>query len=517
MGVDLSVAAVPGEFEPLVVGLVAFRSWREVKIRIGDLRSDEGGSLPASVIDVRVVRVLTLPVDSRPVSMGEKRCQRKPFVLMPEDRLKLGPAEPGWIWLTVAVPKNARPGRYRGSIKFSGDDGEIAALPFVVRVHPFSLAVPPIEYVMLYETSLTELRKAKTSSDRAGVMDRAAAIYRDLYDHGMTAVSPVEIPDFERDGDGRPAFPVVRAALELARKQGLTGTPVINIAPLARTEKPSHSWNYKEHRPDIHPGQVTQYVETVMKWARAAGWKTVAFSPIDEPDISERTKIGEAVLKAAKQVEGALTFVAGTPKQIAPLFPWVDIADLRASRYTLRDHDRLRRAGRRVWLYDNWIVLGTTPIETRFVAGLYAWRAGLDGVTAWTYPLTDQRAIDWETGWRPPVIGADGRPVSTTVWEAFREGVDDGRYVFTLERTIERARSSGLDRDSEAAEETLRQVSKRIAPAVRWYASGKKEGRRMGGIGGEDLDWSRDQLANAIEILSGKLGGQIPRGVRDLR
>jgi hypothetical protein len=52
----------------------------------------------------------------------------------------------------------------------------------------------------------------------------------------------------------------------------------------------------------------------------------------------------------------------------------------------------------------------------------------------------------------------EGRPIPVVLWEAYREGIDDGRYITTLERWIETARAAGLSRQAQEAEADLKFV-----------------------------------------------------------
>jgi len=40
--------------------------------------------------------------------------------------------------------------------------------------------------------------------------------------------------------------------------------------------------------------------------------------------------------------------------------------------------------------------------------------------------------------------GDNGEPIPVALWEAYREGIDDGKYLTTLDRWIERADQAGL-------------------------------------------------------------------------
>ena len=45
-----------------------------------------------------------------------------------------------------------------------------------------------------------------------------------------------------------------------------------------------------------------------------------------------------------------------------------------------------------------------------------------------------------------------GEPIPVAMWEAYREGIDDGRFITTLDRWIERAKKAGLKEAAAEAE-----------------------------------------------------------------
>jgi glycosyltransferase involved in cell wall biosynthesis len=504
----LSLSATPGEFEPVAFGLYPLRDIKKVRFKILDLIREDEKTVPSSAIGIRIARVQTLPLGALTINRSVGACGPIPYVLMPETETFLRAGETKWIWLTVAVPSDAAPGEYRSEIGIVPEKGKGLSVPMRLTIYPFHLDPSPVQYLMLYETSFLGLSKVRNAVEHQRILRKAEILYRDMRDHGMTAVSPVETEAFDLGADGKPKFPVTRASLDMAQRVGMRGMPVINIAPLARTEKKKHRWNYTEYDPSIHPDRVKRMVQAVTEWADAKGWGPVAFSPIDEPTHPERSRIGAQVLRAVKKVKGARTFLACKPDSLAPLQDWVDVVDFNAERFTVEARDRIKKNGKPVWIYGNGIVFGTDPVNSRFSAGFYAWKAGLDGVTAWTYPLSGKRSMDRVTGWRPPEIASDGKPVPTVVWEALREGIDDRRYIETLEQSIRKAQKDGKSEAAANGKETLNHVAEQMQKAYIWY-SGNKKGPYRGGLKMPMLDKAREKIAHEIAVLS-RMQGKSP-------
>jgi len=88
--------------------------------------------------------------------------------------------------------------------------------------------------------------------------------------------------------------------------------------------------------------------------------------------------------------------------------------------------------------------------------------------------------------------------VPTQAWENIREGVDDARYVRTLERAIARARQSGSARAAavaDRAQKTLDWILDRTHPTLSYYTA------EVGFWDASVYDALRRRLARAIVQL----------------
>jgi len=78
----------------------------------------------------------------------------------------------------------------------------------------------------------------------------------------------------------------------------------------------------------------------------------------------------------------------------------------------------------------------------RFKGGFFFWKTGATGQLYWAYqypssnPLDDRDGIDWCAAYP-----GETAPIDTIEWEGLREGIDDFRFVHTLELEIADARA----------------------------------------------------------------------------
>jgi len=95
-----------------------------------------------------------------------------------------------------------------------------------------------------------------------------------------------------------------------------------------------------------------------------------------------------------------------------------------------------------------WLCQHNTYLFPRYYAGMGPVKLRLDGMTEWTYygaaSLGDgYDQLRSKEGCHYAYVGEDGQLLSTTTWEAVREGINDARYVATLRKLIEQAKQSG--------------------------------------------------------------------------
>jgi hypothetical protein len=85
----------------------------------------------------------------------------------------------------------------------------------------------------------------------------------------------------------------------------------------------------------------------------------------------------------------------------------------------------------------------------------------------------------------------DGSPIPVVTWEVYREGIDDMRYITTLEHWIERAKAAGREDLANAGREDLDFVWNSIKveekykddgqPEVKWHNNNKPPVTPVGG------------------------------------
>jgi hypothetical protein len=173
-----------------------------------------------------------------------------------------------------------------------------------------------------------------------------------------------------------------------------------------------------------------------MEKNKAVGGPLLGFMPIDEPRIALRKKITIELLKEIKKVPGAITM--STTNIGGKL---LDIEnDSQVDRKTLVRGEKVRQSDRKTWEYNNTVVDCINPGYSRYIYGYYTWRQNLDGMSSWGPSTTENSRgnpyedLDHEFSDYAITYPHTGGPLATTNWEALREGIDDVRYIYQLEK-----------------------------------------------------------------------------------
>ena len=71
--------------------------------------------------------------------------------------------------------------------------------------------------------------------------------------------------------------------------------------------------------------------------------------------------------------------------------------------------------------------------------GFGFWKSGFRTLIPWIYQSSNGDPWNYLDGTSMDFFNRstpDGEPIPVAMWEAYREGIDDGRYLYTLERLL---------------------------------------------------------------------------------
>lgn len=314
--------------------------------------------------------------------------------------------------LLVTVPENAKPGKYTGGLEVYAGDDRITTIPIVFNVLPIKLAsLTGRQYTAMYSGDWSKTGIFADNTPESENMTRT--VLRDLRNHNMNSVI---------------------CNSRLKDKAEYTKELIRRNKILDEEGFP------KNFLLDDCPEPTKEYVENVMSVVKENGLREMVFYPVDEPHFGKR-HIAERLYPIVKQVPGARTYSTVSQQDVDSFGNSLDFRTYMITGYAFFEPDRIRedckREGANFWWYSN--SAREYPAPNRFKSGFFAYRCGSTGQTYWAYhnPNTDEfNDFDGGANDHCAVYIINDKLYSTIQWESLREGLDDLRYLYTLEDKI---------------------------------------------------------------------------------
>jgi hypothetical protein len=220
---------------------------------------------------------------------------------------------------------------------------------------------------------------------------------------------------------------------------------------LIHTAKPKHPGSIIGFDQKVHLPRLKYLVHAVTEYAKQNHCPEVIFLPIDEPDDSyqdfhnRRRTITSLLLKTIKE-SGAKTML--TARNYSQFKPVDYICSSELNQKELHEaHDN----GAVYFLYNNDVSTKcTNPLYARYIYGYYTWRNSVDGMSTWTFQNTQNASglptkADGSGNDLYIAYPAPNGPLATLKWEAIREGIDDYKLIYQLEKRMKKLKNNGID------------------------------------------------------------------------
>jgi len=423
------------DFEPLTFSIYPLRDLGNVTITTSELVGPGDQTIPSQDIQVHVVK----PMKKRSGSSGEYKLV--PRLLYRANNSHIPIDFTTRFWLTLFADNTTLPGTYSGSIRVESEKEDPSTIPITVEVLPIKLEpVPGIEYNMCMSYEFFELEsKDWTVQEKEKIYRDGVNIFKDYKNHGMSNVAVASPFYFQWNRDGTPKMEHYKAMISGAKEVGFTDPVYWYFGHYIQTAKGQHPGNIRLYDPKVHRKRAKLLVEKALKLNQQFDGPPVYFMPIDEPRIASRKKMALDLFKEIKKVPGvkvmSTTDIGGKDLDIEynserlnkPLPPGV----------------KKRESDRKVCEYNNTAIQSKNPAYSRYIYGYYTWRHDLDGMSSWGPGTTqnsrgnpfedlDSPYSDWFL-----FFPHAGGPLPSPNWEAVREGIDDIRYIYQLEKLCE--------------------------------------------------------------------------------
>ena len=462
-GRPVEIYAARGEHEPITFAVRPLTDLGEATVAVSDLKS-KTATISKDCVDVRVVRHLARrgfnAINYRIIPQMLKRFSS---VALPKDFTRQ-------FWLTVRVPKDAKPGDYAGTVRVTSRGGLDETLSVALHVYPFTL--DGSDYVFGF----------------FGTNERNMAILRE---HGMNSFSGGRSPILKGfDAQKQPIvdFTEADAFMRAARDNGYTreicgygGPSIRGLGECDRAGIPKDE-------------ALRRVFAAIKKHAEASNWLPFTFNMCDEPRgdperIKRQIEWMKTVGKAAPWLKtiGMYSLTGKSKGHALEIFKALRASGL--NNHDARVLEMAREMGKEVYIYNQG--------QSRYSFGLYQWseyQKGVKGRYQWIahiqhgFQFFDLDGREPDTG----VLYYGEREVIPALnLKRCQEGADDFYYCQTLWNLIQRAKESGRARQRAAeAEKCLNGLTDKVSVNQR---------RKPDWL---DQDSFRRQLAQYILTLS---------------
>ena len=470
---ELRAFVTPGEYEPLNFAIHPLRDLANAKVTVSDI-----GPIASKNIDIRHVRYMR----AMPNYTTKFHWSWVPDVLEHFESVSMTAGQNERFWLTVHVPESTPAGSYTGNVTFTCDGARAVSIPVKFRVLPIKLREDPDKlFGIYYYHPLDRAFQAKDDVSRVYFRRKADLEHADMVEHGTRNVMlNVWCRGSDEQGKFSINWDLLAAKIDLWRKHHFTGPMVMGISTEEIYEKHmkerfgSHLKGVKDPPPAFEQ-EITALVKTIEAERVRRGWPEFLYYPYDEPQTdAAAVNFMTKTLKACKAA-GVRTYVTADPTHdhYDPMRPFVDVWSTQPfapDRETVLADTKAR--GVEYWSYPNHVggENDHTPVSgARMTYGFGFWRSGFRALNPWIYSSSsgdrfnylDATYMDFFNRQEP-----DGTPMPVALWETYREGYDDYRYIHTLEELIQEATKSGKA-SAKALADTAERELKSIWNAIR--------------------------------------------------
>ena len=492
----LDVTLSREDYEPVILALYGIKDIENISIEVKKLRS-EFGEIGAENIEIRRIDLRAiLPTNGKKSKHNYKFV---PSILTKVNSGKIKKDSTTAFWLTIHCSNQVKEGEYRGTIQIKNNRKILRIIEFHITVLPIILKeIPDRLFSILYTPT----------NVAADLPNNSRLLLRDIREHGLNSYSPLAEAwgePLQYDKLGKPEISPLVRHLQMAKEEGFWQPSILNLGKLIRTARPNLSANYTQFDEALDKKNLKNIIAYLEEERNKNDWPQIYYLPVDEPGAytdtagTKRVEITVELLDLIQKckVKSAITVSDLVDNYHRQLPRWKNVvgwwdkmrpfSEVRIYQNGYPEGDTslvkeladAKLRGHLAMLYENSSTMGTDPRVSRMYFGYFGWRTGVNGITSWTHPTWNLSTIKhvWDKG-ENSKREADryyndnhwSVPSSTICWEMVREGIDDAKYLYILERLIERKgadkRCLRLISDLKQAIDSTKMASK--SPQCNW-------------------------------------------------
>jgi len=504
----LQICASGGEYEPCVLGIRTFRKLTGVKVDLaGDLVCGDGRTISCENVDLRIITETKYWTDK---GAGQE-FRWQPMLAESNLPAELAAGRTYTYWITVKVPPDCPAGKYTALLQFSAAGAAVKNIPLHVTVWPIKLLTPPqMCWGYYYDV-------ARLPDDRR-TLEYQKKIFKNVAEYGtnnMTIYGGIG-PGGRLDKCSPRHLPFAQTMNDALAAGAITpGIPVMTLSSAITTK-------------------------AVADAREKNNWPELLMYAYDEPDNEERIAVARKGLVEIKRAHPEIkTVTAISERGLKALGHLYDVWVVGAGSIGSPIIAEGRSKGKLIWMYDCGNRVCDLPFN-RYFAGIFSWKTHVKGNWLWGLvdvqfehrmkrPMIEVLKGNYEALWRlyresPDDFNytfnyiwpaAEG-PIPSVGHIGRREGIDDYRYVYTLQQFIDRAEVAENPKARSAVEESKKLLKSFFARvSINPYDNDtyRQKLKRLGGdimlgdwrpdshIALEDYNKFRKRIARQIIIL----------------
>jgi hypothetical protein len=181
-------------------------------------------------------------------------------------------------------------------------------------------------------------------------------------------------------------------------------------------------------------------VKFIQQMVKETGLREILYYPVDEPHFGKR-HIAERMYPLVRSVPGTRSYSTVTEEDIASFGKYLDFRVYMITGYAKFEPERIVRDCKKDNAHFYWYSNAAReyPDANRYKAGYFAWKCNSTGQLYWAYDNAQEdqwNDFDGRANDHNAVYVIENKIYSTVQWEGIREGLDDLRYLYQLEKLI---------------------------------------------------------------------------------
>ena len=497
-----------GTFVPLSFAILPGKQLDGLTFEVDDLHNGDSRILK-DAIDIRYVATWWRLMNRKPRLMNEMLLHDPNFVVPSEEQPKnvykdsrfgsdADELQPVTVtaktlrqfYITVKVPVDSAAGVYKTIITGKATTGPPFAMQVELEVLPFDLAPTPYAYSFYYRSYLRsdETKKKQGIHSWFKTARQMEAELVNMAEHGCNTLNLY-------DGDPKQTengwdFTDLGERLAMAKRAGLTRTPFTWLGH-GQAFTPSPDNPAASHTVEETADRLKRFITAVHSFCDSKGYPRPALYGHDEAS-GEKLRMLKQGYNAISEAGGLVTVACygnyfdeiGSALSLPIVYGGTQT---RKGKLSIRASQRL---GYECWIYNTPATnMSASASVYRRRYGLAMWRNGEQGAAPWEYSgMPRQRnGKAYDNNFSGPIYAAayptwNGKPIDTIIYEAYREGVYDTRYMATLQNRLKTAKRG-------------KQHTKLVREIEQWLETFSVN---------DDLQQVRRQMADYIIALSAK-------------